>query len=161
MASQCPFCKVSFLNDRSLSGHMSSCVKKCRAVALDHGMKREQVSQNKSITRMQTLTTTQMSTMLQQLCAAPSTTGEAYNVMLQAQTEHNEKYAENVRNIGNGEAMRQHDDSSTDSSKEEDIDFTSSDTHNNTDDFVAKLTLIVSITRNPCDRSESRKGNSC
>jgi hypothetical protein len=117
---------------------MSSCVKKCRAVALDHGMKREQVSQNKPITRRQTLTTTQMSTMLQQQCAAPSTTGEAYNVMLQAQTEHNEKYAENVRHIGNGEAsMRQPaDDSSTDSSKEEDIDFTSSDTHNNTDEFT-------------------------
>ena len=75
-----------------------------------------------------------MSTMLQQQCAAPSTTGAAYNVMLQAQTQHNEQYAENVRNIGNGDDMRQPDDNSTDSN--EDIDFTSSDANNNnTDDF--------------------------
>ena len=134
MASQCPFCNGPFPTSRSLSGHIPSCAKKCRALALDHGMKREQVSQNKPTLRMQTLTTAQMSTMLQQQCAAPSTTGAAYNVMLQAQTQHNEQYAENVRNIGNGDDMRQPDDNITDSN--EDIDFTSSDANNNnTDDF--------------------------
>ena len=105
-------------------------MKKCLAVTLDHQMKREPTVHHKPMVRKQTLTTTQMSKKLEKHCTAPSTTGEAYHLMLQAQERHNDEYTENIRIIGNRKDETSPLDDGSSHSGGTDVDFMNNDTDN-------------------------------